>query len=556
MRNIDSNILAELAKAEFRPFYLLDIEIESTHYRYTDCDVPIVFDGNIYAPLGFSIGGIKYSSQTIVDSLELVIENLDSVMTSLFVGGTPQGSAVTLKVVLIMADGSIYYMPVSTEGLVGYWPLDEGSGSTAKDKSGNGNDGTLVNMEEADWVDGVVGKCLDFDGVDGNNNYVNCGTFAVSGAFSMMARVTPDNVTGVRGIIGNLYHPAPCYGTSLHGYGTSVAIVAGDGRGNRPTHTWASILEIGQTYFLVAVYDGTKFILYVNGEKQAYEWTATVAQNDTTWIIGQWASTYLSHYIFDGKIDEPRIYNRALTAHEITALYNLAYGSATLFEGTIDTWNLDEEQCAITVTSLLSQWAQKTLAKHSASCRWKVFKGTNLSLNGAFDSDTDWTKGTGWSIAAGVAHCDGTQAVNSWINQDAGIVSGKTYRISWTVSNYSAGTFWAQVGNVPCGSKSANGTYNETITTTAAAVNVYIAGNVDFIGDIDDVFVYDIAINQCLYAGGETWCDRTYARCLVLGNTDNFGGFRWLPSIIDKEIWWGRLRGEPPGATPFHPKAF
>ena len=46
--------------------------------------------------------------------------------------------------------------------------------------------------------------------------------------------------------------------------------------------------------------------------------------------------------------------------------------------------------------------------------------------------------------------------------------------------------------------------------------------------------------SPCMYTGEETWCDRTYARCEVLANTDNFGGFRWLPSIVDKEIWWGR----------------
>jgi hypothetical protein len=99
--------------------------------------------------------------------------------------------------------------------------------------------------------------------------------------------------------------------------------------------------------------------------------------------------------------------------------------SVTVFEGEIDSWDLDEEKLAITVTSIFSQWSQRTLSKHSASCRWKKFKGT-----------------------------------------------------------------------------------------------------------------------ECGYSGGETWCDRTYARCVALANTANFGGFRWLPSIIDKEIWWGRLRGE------------
>lgn len=45
---------------------------------------------------------------------------------------------------------------------------------------------------------------------------------------------------------------------------------------------------------------------------------------------------------------------------------------------------------------------------------------------------------------------------------------------------------------------------------------------------------------QCLYAGAQTACDRSYTRCAALTNTANFGGFRWLASIQDKEIVWGR----------------
>ena len=47
---------------------------------------------------------------------------------------------------------------------------------------------------------------------------------------------------------------------------------------------------------------------------------------------------------------------------------------------------------------------------------------------------------------------------------------------------------------------------------------------------------------ECGYVGAETWCDQSYERCLALSNTDNFGGFRFLPSISEKEIWWGRTR--------------
>jgi len=45
---------------------------------------------------------------------------------------------------------------------------------------------------------------------------------------------------------------------------------------------------------------------------------------------------------------------------------------------------------------------------------------------------------------------------------------------------------------------------------------------------------------NCRYTGTETWCDKTYARCQQLNNTQNFGGFPHLADIEDKEIWWGR----------------
>ncbi len=47
--------------------------------------------------------------------------------------------------------------------------------------------------------------------------------------------------------------------------------------------------------------------------------------------------------------------------------------------------------------------------------------------------------------------------------------------------------------------------------------------------------------HTCKYAGTETWCDKTWERCVALGNTIHFGGFRYLPSIQEKQIWWGRV---------------
>jgi len=49
----------------------------------------------------------------------------------------------------------------------------------------------------------------------------------------------------------------------------------------------------------------------------------------------------------------------------------------------------------------------------------------------------------------------------------------------------------------------------------------------------------------CQYAGVATNCDRSYDRCLELGNTINFGGFRWIDDLQDRELWWGSQEGMP-----------
>lgn len=53
---------------------------------------------------------------------------------------------------------------------IGYWSFDEGSGSTAYDKSGMGNNGTITGMS---YVNGKVGKGVYSDGTAGNN--INAG---------------------------------------------------------------------------------------------------------------------------------------------------------------------------------------------------------------------------------------------------------------------------------------------------------------------------------------------------------------------------------------------
>jgi len=64
---------------------------------------------------------------------------------------------LVFSILLLGLTGSVY------ADLVGHWMLDEGSGTTAADSSGNGNDGTLLNnpdLEDPTWIVGINGSAM------------------------------------------------------------------------------------------------------------------------------------------------------------------------------------------------------------------------------------------------------------------------------------------------------------------------------------------------------------------------------------------------------------
>lgn len=41
---------------------------------------------------------------------------------------------------------------------------------------------------------------------------------------------------------------------------------------------------------------------------------------------------------------------------------------------------------------------------------------------------------------------------------------------------------------------------------------------------------------ECRYSGSGLSCDRTYSQCVAYNNDVNYGGFRWLPSMVNKRL--------------------
>ena len=94
----------------------------------------------------------------------------------------------------------------------------------------------------------------------------------------------------------------------------------------------------------------------------------------------------------------------------------------------------------------------------------------DLVTNGDFATDSDWTKGTGWTISGGSANA--LNVTSQFLFQPMGLVVGKKYQFTYTISNYTSGGFRCVINggaNTVGTIRTADGTYTEILTAHAAA---------------------------------------------------------------------------------------
>ena len=113
--------------------------------------------------------------------------------------------------------------------------------------------------------------------------------------------------------------------------------------------------------------------------------------------------------------------------------------------------------------------------------------GSEQITNGDFATDSDWDKGTGWTISGGTANSNGTSGNLSQITV---VTVGKIYQITITVSNYISGTVEVSAGASPRGTMTANGTY--TFTQDATPNTTFYIISQSFNGSIDNVSVKEV----------------------------------------------------------------
>jgi glucose/arabinose dehydrogenase/PKD repeat protein len=196
-------------------------------------------------------------------------------------------------------------------GLVAAWGFNEGAGTTAADASGNGNSGALVNGPT--WTTGKTGGALLFDGSDDRVRVADSNPLDVTTAATFEAWAYPTAApSGWRTI---LQKEVEAYFFCASG-GESRPVTGGTfGSSCCPQAVAPAALPVNTWTHVAGTYDGLQLRLFINGTQVASVPRTGSYQVSTgaLWIGGN--AIYGEH--FRGKLDDVRIYNRALTPAEI-----------------------------------------------------------------------------------------------------------------------------------------------------------------------------------------------------------------------------------------------
>ncbi|MGI5214769.1 LamG-like jellyroll fold domain-containing protein [Plantactinospora sp. CA-290183] len=208
--------------------------------------------------------------------------------------------------------------PPGTPGLagVGYWPLDENTGTTAGDAAGE-NDGTLVNGPT--WTPGRSGAALAFNGTD---QYVDTGRTILdtTASYSASAWVKLDSVGGAFQTVVSQDGPsASAFFLQYSGQNRRFAMSFAGVRALAPTEPVA-----GQWYHLAGVRDAAtgELRLYVDGELAGQVDACLGTASTGPLVIGRGRFDSKPVDYLDGTIDQVHVYDRALSATEVKALYD------------------------------------------------------------------------------------------------------------------------------------------------------------------------------------------------------------------------------------------
>lgn len=209
----------------------------------------------------------------------------------------------------------------ATSGLLAHLKIDEGSGTSTSDETGNGYSASLEGQPA--WTTGILDDALQFDGANDYAEIPDNDVFDGVTEFTLSTWIQPyshknAHILGITDVYSMDMRSDGRINFRVNGtiYGTSTSYI--------PTvHHW---------HHIALTYDGSNIKLYVNGVIDSNVTSSpTITQSSTPFTIASGSNGY------HGRVDDVRISNEALTSTEIASLF-----TAGISGSQIAYWKFDD----------------------------------------------------------------------------------------------------------------------------------------------------------------------------------------------------------------------
>lgn len=244
---------------------------------------------------------------------------------------TISGNTVPVYLTKALKNGiNPHPVEIPSLGLIAAWHLNENSGTTAGD-SVAGHNGTISG---ANWVPGIRGSALQFNGIDNQVQISKTGFNLVGGSisFSFWFRL---NAVGDNGtfIYQNVKYLVSIDAQGRPGFAlyTPVWKSLNSGFTNRVLDTdW---------HHVAMTYDGSMMKIYLDGLLRTYiANTGNLQSSNGDAYIGRESPINP----FKGTIDEMLVYDRALTDSEVLQIFGSTPDMGNGGDNLVSYWKLDE----------------------------------------------------------------------------------------------------------------------------------------------------------------------------------------------------------------------
>lgn len=232
-------------------------------------------------------------------------------------------------------------------------------------------------------------------------------------------------------------------------------------------------------YYVAYILRASGQLVFIKGGSEYPSWTLLPPQmSDMTASLYPAVACVGSLSVFN--VDFIRVpIEKVLFAPLTSDSFNRADGAI----GTAD--GAGTEETAPTAT-----WTGSTYTISSNKAINTPTQGSDLVVNGGFDTDSDWTKGTGWTIGSGVA--TKTAGAGASVSQTI-LTAGMWYFITYDLT-VSAGSFFPIYGAITGKTRTTSASYIDA--NRASGTSMQMWGINTFAGTLDNVTVKALTLSS------------------------------------------------------------